>query len=97
MNNRYCDSYNYCKYCHSCNYCDYCDSCNYCDYCKYCHSCDDCDYCDSCEFCDYCKNLVNGFMCINLKFEEKDINKFWIFNKEVTEDEWKNRFSIGTQ
>ena len=63
--------------------------CSACDYCTYCTAC------DSCEGCYDCKNLVNGFMCINLKFEEKDINKFWIFSKEVTEDEWKNRFSIG--
>jgi len=38
---------------------------------------------------------MNGFMCINLKFEEKDKDKYWIFNKEVTKEEWDNRFNIG--
>jgi hypothetical protein len=33
-------------------------------------------------------------MCINLKFKEKDQNKYWIFNKEVTKEEWDNRFKI---
>jgi len=73
------------SYCHSCDYCNYCDSCDYCYSCDYCHSC------DSCKF---CKNLVHGFMCINLKFEEKDNTKFWIFNKEVTKKDWDNRFDI---
>ena len=60
-------------------------------------SCDFCDYCKSCnfcKFCDSCKNLVNGFMCINMKFDEKDNTKYWIFNKEVTKKEWKNRFNL---
>ena len=47
------------------------------------------------KYCDYCKNLVNGFMCINLKFETKDSSKYWIFNKEVNKEEWDNRFNIG--
>ena len=34
-------------------------------------------------------------MCINLKLEKKDESKFWIFNKEVTEKEWDNRWDIG--
>jgi len=38
---------------------------------------------------------VNGLMCINLKLEEKDKSKFWIFNKEVTEAEWDNRYKIN--
>jgi hypothetical protein len=33
-------------------------------------------------------------MCINLKFKEKDKNKYWIFNKEVTKEEWDNKFKI---
>ena len=36
-------------------------------------------------------------MCINLKFEEKDKKKYWIFNKEVTKEEWENRFNIGKE
>jgi len=34
-------------------------------------------------------------MCINLKFEEKDKTKFWIFNKEVSKEEWNKRWDIG--
>jgi len=34
-------------------------------------------------------------MCINLKFDVKDSSKYWIFNKEVTKEEWNNRFNIG--
>ena len=49
----------------------------------------------ACNYCYSCKNLVNGFMCINLKFEEKNDKKFWIFNKEVSEKEWDKRFEIG--
>ena len=62
--------------------------------------CNFCDYCDSCNFCDYCyscKNLVNGFMCINLNLDKKDDSKYWIFNKEVTKEEWDNRFNIGVK
>jgi len=54
-----------------------------------------CDSCYSCNFCHSCKNLVNGFMCINLRFENKNPNKYWIFNKEVTKEEWENRYKIG--
>ena len=68
---------------YSCDYCDSCDSCKSCNFCKFCYSC------------DFCKNLVNGFMCINLKLEKKDKNKFWIFNKEVSKEQWDKRFSIG--
>ena len=34
-------------------------------------------------------------MCINLKFKKKDESKFWIFNKEVTKEEWDNKWKIG--
>jgi hypothetical protein len=34
-------------------------------------------------------------MCINLKLKEKDKNKYWIFNKEVSKEEWDKRFEIG--
>ena len=71
--------------------CNFCNSCYFCDYCYFCNSCDYCDYCNSCE------NLINGFHCINLKLKEKDKNKFWIFNKEVTKEEWDNRFDIGKE
>ena len=71
------------------------NSCTYCKYCNSCDSCDSCEFCKYCNSCNYCKNLVNGFMCINLKFEEKDKSKFWIFNKEVTEAEWDNRYKIN--
>lgn len=63
--------------------------------CDFCYSCNSCNSCDFCYFCYSCKNLVNGFMCINLKFEKKDPNKFWIFNKEVSKEEWNKRFEIG--
>jgi hypothetical protein len=33
-------------------------------------------------------------MCINLKFDKQDDNKYWIFNKEVTKEEWDKRFEI---
>jgi hypothetical protein len=33
-------------------------------------------------------------MCINLKFEKKDKTKYWIFNKEVTNEEWDNRYNL---
>ena len=36
-------------------------------------------------------------MCINLKLKEKDDSKYWIFNKEVTKEEWDNRFEIGKE
>jgi hypothetical protein len=29
-------------------------------------------------------------MCNNLKFKEKDPSKYWLFNKEVTKEEWDN-------
>ena len=34
-------------------------------------------------------------MCINLKFDKKDPDKYWIFNKEVSKEEWENRWNIG--
>jgi len=74
------------------NYCNSCDSCNYCNYCDYCNYCNSCDYCD---YCKNCVNLVNGFMCINLKLKEKEKDKYWIFNKEVTKEEWNKRWEIG--
>ena len=59
---------------------------NYCNY---------CEFCEFCNSCNSCKNLVNGFMCINLKLEKKDKNKYWIFNQEVNKETWDNRFNIG--
>lgn len=74
-----------CDFCNSCSFCYFCDSCSFCNSCYYCYSCNS------------CKNLVHGFMCINLKFDEKDETKYWIFNKEVTKEEWNNRFKIGKE
>ena len=54
----------------------------------------DCNYCDSC---DSCENVINGFMCINLRLDKQDETKYWIFNKEVTKEEWDNRFNIGKE
>jgi len=71
-----------CNFCNSCNSCDSCDSCDYCDY---------CNFCNFCNSCNSCENLVNGFMCNNLKLKEKDKTKFWRFNKEVTKEEWDER------
>ena len=34
-------------------------------------------------------------MCSNIKLLKKDKNKFWLFNKEVSENEFKNRFQLG--
>ncbi len=82
---------NYCDSCDSCTLCNFCYSCEYCDYCYF------CDFCYSCGSCYSCKNLVHGFMCINLKFDKKDETKYWIFNKEVTKEEWDNRFNIGKE
>ena len=89
---------NNCKYCESCDSCYHCDYCYHCEYCNSCYHCYYCEYCNSCYHCNsckYCKNLVNGFMCINLKFDKQDPSKYWIFNKEVTKEEWDNRFNIG--
>jgi len=69
-------------------------NCNYCYSCDFCNSCDYCNSCNSCDFCDFCDNLVNGFMCIHLKFEKKDEKKYWIFNKEVSKEEWNNRWDF---
>jgi len=33
-------------------------------------------------------------MCVNLKLKKKDKNKYWIFNKEVLEEEWEERWNI---
>jgi len=33
-------------------------------------------------------------MCINLKLEEQDKTKYWIFNKKVSKKKWDNRFNI---
>ena len=75
----------------NCNSCNFCNSCGYCNYCE---NCDYCNHCNHCNHCDYCENLVNGFMCINLKFEKKDTDKYYIFNKEVTKEEWDKRYSL---
>ena len=61
---------------------------------EYCNSCYSCNSCNSCDYCNYCENLVNGFMCINLKFKEKDNSKYWIFNEEVSEEEWNKRYDL---
>lgn len=34
-------------------------------------------------------------MCYNLKLAKMDKKRYWIFNKEVTKEEWKNRFDIS--
>ena len=34
-------------------------------------------------------------MYINLKFDKKDKSKYWIFNKEVSKEEWGKRWDIG--
>ena len=36
-------------------------------------------------------------MCVNLKLKEKNPNKYWIFNKEVTKEEWEKRWDIGKE
>ena len=87
-NNQFCESCNSCNFCNSCNYCYFCYSC------ESCKSCNSCNFCKSCNYCYSCRNLVNGFMCINLELNEKDENKYWIFNKEVTKKEWDNRFDL---
>jgi len=33
-------------------------------------------------------------MCSKIKLSKKDENKYWIFNKEVTEEEWNKRFEL---
>ena len=64
------------------------------DSCNDCNSCDSCYSCNSCYSCDFCENLVNGFMCMGLTLTEKDKTKYWIFNKEVTKEQWDKRYSI---
>jgi len=78
----------------NCNFCDFCYSCNSCYSCDFCYCCKSCDSCDSCKSCE---NLVNGFMCVNLKLEKKDKTKYWIFNKEVSKEEWDKRYKIGVK
>ena len=34
-------------------------------------------------------------MCIKLKLAKKDNNKYWLFNKEVTKEEYNNRYKLG--
>ena len=34
-------------------------------------------------------------MCSNIKLLKKDKNKFWLFNKEVSENEFKDSFQLG--
>jgi hypothetical protein len=53
-----------------------------------------CEYCENCVGCYNCKNLVNGFRCINVKLSKKDKNRYWIFNKEVTREEWDKRYEM---
>ena len=57
-------------------------------------NCYSCNSCNSCYSCNSCKNLVNGFMCFNLKLNKKDDSKYWIFNKEVSKKKWDKRFEI---
>ena len=64
---------------------------------KNCDSCYSCNSCEFCEFCNFCKDLVNGFMCMNLKLKKKDKTKYWIFNKKVTKKQWDNRWNIGKE
>ena len=90
-----CDFCYSCDYCYSCYYCYSCNSCNSCNSCDFCYSCDSCDSCNFCEGCYNCKNLVNGFRCVNVKLSKKDENRYWIFNKEVTEEEWDKRYDLG--
>ena len=33
-------------------------------------------------------------MCMGLTLTEKDKTKYWIFNKEVTKEQWDKRYSI---
>ena len=73
------------------------DNCYSCDFCKSCNSCDCCYCCKSCYSCNFCENLVNGFMCINLKLKKKDKTKYWIFNKEVSKKKWDKRYEIGVK
>ena len=64
---------------------------------KNCYRCYGCNWsngCDGCYGCNGCENLVNGFMCFKLKLKKKDKTKYWIFNKEVSKEEWDKRFVI---
>jgi len=36
-------------------------------------------------------------MCINLKLKKQNIKKYWMFNKEVSKEEWDKRFEIGKE
>jgi len=31
-------------------------------------------------------------MCFKLKLDKQDKNKYWIFNKEVTREQWEKRY-----
>jgi len=79
MMNENCWDYRDCRYCLDCRYCWDCKHCKDCRYCKDCKNCLDCKHCE---------NLINGFMCYNIKLKEKDTSKYWIFNKEVSKKKW---------
>jgi len=34
-------------------------------------------------------------MCSKVKLAKKDESKYWIFNKEVTKEEWYKRWDLG--
>ena len=71
-----------------CTNCTNCSNCSDCLYCSYCFDCSNCSYCFNCS---NCLNLANGLYCRNLKFEKKDLDKYWICNVEVTKKEFMEK------
>jgi len=62
--------------------------------CFFCDFCDCCLNCKKCIGCYDCENLVNGFRCSKIKLAKKDPSRYWIFNKEVSKEEWDKRYDL---
>lgn len=73
-------------------YCIECIDCMYSTNClesKKLDGCIDCCWCENCISCVDCEFLVNGIYCIELKLGERNPDKYYIRNVEVTEVEFK--------
>jgi len=71
-----------------------CSWCSECSGCSWCSGCSGCSECSGCSWCYDCENLVNGFCCSKVKLAKKDKSRYWIFNNEVTKEEWDERFGL---
>jgi hypothetical protein len=86
-NDKWTDEHN-CSYCFNCSNCSDCFNCSNCSKCS---DCSDCSDCSKCSDCFNCSNLANGLYCRNLKLKDKDYNKYYICNVEVTKEEFEKK------